>query len=116
MRLSGNRNLIKKMLLFMLLLLVSSTSAFPFAAEQVTDRDQQVLSFDLKEKLFELSPATIAAPPFKLNATGQGNSHRDDHQLLLDSIRINPEYLKIARQISPGLDVPKMIYPFHVFF
>ena len=108
---------VKGVFLFLLLLLSCSTSSFAFSSESLHIAEQEILVNDsqFEEEAVDLYQGTV--PYFKTNVS-QADLSTGGNNFLLQSwfeSRIQKEYLRLSRMIEPGLDIPTIIFPFHVF-
>lgn len=108
---------VKEVLLFLLLLLSNGTS-FAFQNEILNLEKQKniVADFEIEEDSVDLFQGTIS--DFRIN-NFQADLFTGSKSYFLQSSfesRIQKEYLKVSKRIEPGLDIPSIIFPFHVFF
>ena len=99
-----------------LLLLLSCGSSFALSAEnlQLEEQEISVSDFEFEEETAELYQGTVpffktivfqvsftGSKSFSLQSSFETRSHND--------------YIKRSKEIDPALDVPAIIFPFHVF-
>ena len=106
----------KGVLLFLLLLL-SSGKAFSFPAESlhVTEKEFTGTGFEFEKESLDLEEGTV---PFYKTIHFKSYSFTGSESFLYRSsyeTRSQKDYLKLSQKIIPGLDIPAIIFPFHVF-
>lgn len=106
----------KRVFLFLLLLLSCGTS-FSFSHENQHFDKQEISLSDLEfeEETADLYQGTVSL--FKINFF-QAYTFTCNRSFSLQSsfeARSQENYIKRSKEIDPGLDVPAIIFPFHVF-
>lgn len=107
---------IKGVFLFFLLLLSCGTS-FAFSNVNLHFDEQEISlnDFEYEEENADLYQGTV--PLIKTNFF-QAYSFTGSKSFLIQSFfktRSQEDYIKRSKEIDPGLDVPAIIFPFHVF-
>ena len=106
----------KGVFLFLLLLLSCGTS-FSFSNESLPFDKQEISvpDFEFEEETADLYEGTV--PFFKTNVF-ESYSFTGSKSFLLQSsfeTRSHKVYIRRSKEIEPGLDIPAIIFPFHVF-
>lgn len=107
----------KGVFLFFLLLLSGGPSfAFSVHTDDLDKQEALAVDLEFEEDFSDLYEAVFPSHKIKIFVGHEGlfckvTFDRDDHQTQSQS-----GYLKRSRQINPGLDVSKIIFPFHDFF
>ena len=106
----------KGVFLFLLLLLSCGTSfSFPNDNLLFDEQETSVSDFEFEEETADLYQGTV--PFFKVNVL-QAYSYTGSKSFLWQSYfetSSQKDYLRRSKEIDPGLDIPEIIFPFHVF-
>lgn len=106
----------KGVFLFLLLLLSCGISfAFPYENLHIDEQESSITNFEFEEETVDLYQGTV--PCFKTKVF-QTYSFTGSKSFLLRSTfetRSHEDCIKRSKKIDPGLDVPAIIFPFHVF-
>lgn len=104
--------------MFALLMLLLSSNVFAFSPTSISppDTHEATANFALTERVADLYEATLI-----LSFTIQNKIQTAEH--VLDTFQFSSaykstsekRYIKLSRYIHPGLEVPDIIYPFHIF-
>lgn len=100
-----------------LLLLLSCGTSFALSTDnlQLEEQEISVDDFEFEEENADLYQGTV--PFFKTNVF-QVLAFTGNKSFLLQSsfeTRSLEDYIKRSKEIDPGLDIPAIIFPFHVF-
>lgn len=106
----------KGVFLFLLLLLSCGTSfslsrdSLPFDEQEISVND-----FEFEEETADLYEGTV---PFFKTKVFYAYSFKGSKSFSLQSIfetRSHKVYIRRSKEIDPGLDIPAIIFPFHIF-
>lgn len=106
----------KGVFLFLLLLLSCGTSfAFPKDNLHFDEQAISVTGFEFEEEIADLYQGTVS---FSKTNVFQVYSFTDNKNFLLPrsfEAQSQKDYLRRSKEIDPSLDIPAIIFPFHVF-
>lgn len=107
---------VKGVFLFLLLLLSSGTSfAFPNDNQPIYELENSGTDFEFEEEATDLYQGIV--PFFKISVL-KAYSFTGTKNFIFQSYyqtQSQQDYIKRSKGIFPGLDVPDIIFPFHVF-
>lgn len=100
-----------------LLLLLSCGTSFALSSENLQLEGQEISGsdFEFEEETADLYQGTV---PFLKTNVFQAYSFTGSKSFLLQSSfesRSHNDYIRRSKEIDPALDVPAIIFPFHVF-
>lgn len=108
---------IKGVFLFLLLLLSSGTSfSFPNDTRHLDEQETSGIIYEFEEEAADLYQGTV--PGFKTHVLVAYPLIGSRNFLFQSSYetQFQQDYIRRSKNIFPGLDVPDIIFPFHVFY